>query len=221
MPICEAIKKGDIASFWALTDVQHPYAPWFLKWRVLLQIRNRGEVLVWRSLVRKLYLLTRKEVRGQFPSIELSDLRILARYLEGKATIEMEALDGSKHSSLFFPSIEISETECVDPDFDGAYLHTPPEEPGPSAVEIESLTASLVDQGLLHGFVSHKFQRFLVTGSKGGDALKIGFPPVWRVMTAKDTELGEVPGWVKEGGKITNGGGGRVIRLSGIKGVAE
>ena len=223
MPICNAIKKGDIASFGVLTDVEHPHAPWFLRWRVLLQIRNRGEVLVWRSLVRKAYLLTRKEeVRGMFPSLELRELRILAKYLEHKAMLQLDENDDTKHSSLFVPSIELPDAEYVDPDLEGAYLPTPPEEPGPDNIEIESLTASLVDQALLHGFVSHKFQRFLITGAKGGGALQIGFPTVWRVMKEKDMELGEVPGWVKEEGRIANGGGGgRVIRLSGVKGVAE
>ena len=225
MPICNAIRKGDIASFRILTDVEHPHAPWFLRWRVLLQIRNRCEVLVWRTLVRKLYLLTKKDdVKGMFPSVELNDLAILARYLEHKAAPQFNADGSAKQSSLFVSSAEEAEAdaEYVDLDFDGAHPKTRSEEASeqPRAKEIESLAASLVNQGLLHGFVSHKFQRFLVTGAKGGGASYIGFPPIWKVLANNDGERGEVPGWVKEGSRITNGGG-RVIHLSGVKGIGE
>ena len=223
MPICNAIRTGDIASFRILTDIEHPHAPWFLRWRVLLQIRNRCEVLVWRTLFRKLYLLTQKDdVKGMFPSVELSDLAILARYLEHKAATQLNADGSAKQSSLFVSSVEEADAEYVDPDFDGAHLKSRPREAGeqPRAKEVESLAASLVSQGLLHGFVSHKFQRFLVTGAKGGGASYIGFPPIWNVLADKDAEGGEVPGWVKEGNRITNGGG-RVIHLSGVKGIGE
>ena len=221
MPICNAIKKGDITSFRILTNVEHPHAPWFLKWRVLLQIRNRCEVLVWRSLVRKLYLLTKKDdVKGMFPSVELGDLVILARYLERKAKTQLNPDRGVKQSSLFVSSVEEADDKGVSPD--SAHGRLKPRRPREDreALTVEALTASLVAQGLLHGFVSHKFQRFLVTGAKGGGASYIGFPTVWKVLADKDTEGDEVPGWATEVNRASNGGG-RVIHLSGVKGIGE
>lgn len=92
--------------------------------------------------------------------------------------------------------------DCVDP-------------PGPdlpTMEAVESMIASLVDQDLLHGFVSHGQKRFAITGAKNASPLQVGFPNVWKTISAKMDE--EVPGWVKEGQKK---GGGVVMHLSGAR----
>jgi hypothetical protein len=74
----------------------------------------------------------------------------------------------------------------------------------------------LVQQGLLHGFVSHKLSLFAILGAKQrGGALRAGFPPPWEVIRTRAESSGstEVPGWVREERKGPVGG---VFNLSGI-----
>ena len=86
---------------------------------------------------------------------------------------------------------------------------------------IESIVASLIEQDLLHGFISHSQHRFAITGVKTNNApLQIGFPKVWDVITAKADS--EVPGWVKEEkkGPVAIGGNfgpGMIVNLSGAR----
>lgn len=86
----------------------------------------------------------------------------------------------------------------------------------PDLLEIEAIVANLVQQGLLHGFVSHKQSRFAILGAKiRGGALNAGFPPPFGVIKTraeKDGEV-EVPGWVRQERKAQMGG---VVNLSGI-----
>lgn len=61
--------------------------------------------------------------------------------------------------------------------------------------EVESTMASLIHQDLAHGYLSHKFLRFVITGAKGRSPAEVGFPPIWKVVAARCK--GEVvPGWV-------------------------
>jgi hypothetical protein len=85
----------------------------------------------------------------------------------------------------------------------------------PELKEVEAIVASLVQQGLLHGFVSHNLSRFAILGAKiRGGPLKAGFPDPWEVVKMRAEEGGvEVPGWVREERKGAMGG---VVNLSGI-----
>lgn len=98
----------------------------------------------------------------------------------------------------------------VDPDL--ADCVDPPGPDLPTMEAVESMIASLVDQDLLHGFISHGQKRFAITGAKNASPLQVGFPNVWKTISAKMDE--EVPGWVKEGHKK---GGGTVMHLSGAR----
>ena len=81
-------------------------------------------------------------------------------------------------------------------------------------LEIESICGSLIMQGFLNGFISHKTKRFAITGTRrAGSALKAGFPNVWEVIKSKNEE--EVSGWVKT--MSNEGGGGGVVRLAGAR----
>jgi hypothetical protein len=87
----------------------------------------------------------------------------------------------------------------------------------PDLLEVESVVASLVQQGLLRGFVSHNQGKFAILGSKQrGGPLNAGFPVVWVVLKSRADKEGreaEVPGWVKSETKVRMGG---VVNLSGI-----
>lgn len=61
VPLCSAIRTGDLGAFRHLLTVTdhdtHTHSParWFLRHAVLLQLQDRCEILVWRSLIRQVF----------------------------------------------------------------------------------------------------------------------------------------------------------------------
>jgi len=176
-------------------------AQWYLGKRILLQLSNRCEILVWRSLARKTFLLSGTQGNAsnkRAPTLDLQDMLVLATFLERRALEPDNPATRTPHTnSIFMSPIPITQSEqqgYVDPDLTDAV------EPGgpdlPSIARVESIVASLVEQDLLHGFISHKSLRFAITGSKIAGALSAGFPRVWDVIKSKVDD--EVPGWVRE-----------------------
>ena len=205
-PLCAAIQHGDLASFRRFVDPTAAHASWFLDRRILLQIADRCEVLVWRSLARRTFLLAGSQgdaASRRAPTMMLQDLLNLAIYLEKQA----RGTDGT--------------AEYIDPDLEGV---VEPEGPLLPTMEIvESIAASLIEQGFLHGFISHSSRRFAIIGARNAPSLQVGFPRVWDVVKARgDTE---VPGWVTAqqrggaGGGVMGRGltGGMVVNLSGAR----
>ena len=239
-PICTAIVRGDLASFRQYLDINSDHAEWFLRKRILLQLANRGEILVWRSLARRTFMLSGSigdAANKRAPTMALQDMLILAIYLEKKAlssqthvTQSTSIVNGqSKHTNSIFLLPNTSSPNgaaqgaplpngYIDPDLEDLVDPAPPLLP--TMETVESIVASLVDQDLLHGFISHSSHRFAITGAKNAPPLQVGFPKVWDVIKAKANA--EVPGWVKEekqgpgalGGKF---GPGMVVNLSGAK----
>ncbi|KAK3691905.1 hypothetical protein LTR37_018336 [Vermiconidia calcicola] len=215
LPICFAIRKGDLAAFRQHLDFDSPHADWFLHFRILLQLRNRCEVLVWRSLTRKTWILngTRPTDPGSkvAPTVSIHDLVTAFTYLEKRA------------SSL--------PVNYRDPDFAGIDLQDEDGDGGNfyDATSIESILSSLIDQDLLGGFFSHRQMKFAITGAaKKGSILAAGFPQPWELIKARaEREDGEVPGWKKDSapasGAISGFGGGMragpgmVVNLSGAR----
>lgn len=190
LPICQAIKKGDLATFRTLLDMDHPNAAWLLQKRLLLQLRNRCEVLVWRSLARRTYLLSgfRGDETKRAPSLDLGDILTLALFLEERARSRAGVLSNghtADSNTQYMGHIDPDLENEVEPDYGDTFTMD----------EIESIAASLVHQDFLHGYVSHKYLRFVITGAKTKPALEIGFPDVWGVIQAGADS--EVPGWVK------------------------
>ncbi|KAL9577326.1 MAG: hypothetical protein Q9212_006435 [Teloschistes hypoglaucus] len=237
-PICQAITRGDIASFRAFTDINSPSAAWFLHWRILLQITNRCEVLLWRSLARRTYLLSGNRgdaANKKAATLSLEDVLILAIFLEKRA-LGMEIKEGNKDStsqksmngkqhanSIFiFPSTPADTPPARQSEDEEQYGYVDPDlvdmvdRPGPdlpTMETVESMMASLVDQDLLHGFISHSQKRFAIkSGVKQSPPLRAGFPNAWTTLSAKGRD--EVPGWVKEGQKRL---GGTVMHLSNAR----
>ncbi len=221
-PICQAIRRGDLASFRELLDFKHPNAPWFLHFRILLQIRHRCEVLLWRSLVRKTFLLNGAQgdvSSRRAPTVDLHDVLHLMRFLERRALFAEAGLadDGVNPVPTY-----------VHPEFVGAKGFEPGD-PLPDMGEIESLMSSLINQGFLNGFISHKHLRFAIQGAKKKGALAAGFPNVWQVIYAKVGDDDEVPGWKKAEDKAKDApagtgalgaqkyGPGMVVNLSGAR----
>ena len=240
-PICVAIARGDIASFRHYLDLDSDNSEWFLRKRILLQLSNRCEVLIWRSLARRTFLLAGSQgdaINKRAPTLALQDMLYLAIYLEKKAlkldtdpSKPSNSTNSHPHTNSIFifgsnpPSSSPNPLSSslphgyTDPDLLSFVDPSPPLLP--TMQTIESIVASLIEQDLLHGFISHSSHRFAITGAKNASPLQIGFPRVWDVLNARADR--EVPGWVREekkgtamgvGGKF---GGGMVVNLSGAR----
>lgn len=221
LPLCTAIRKGDLVAFRQHLSIDGPDAAWFLHFRILLQLRNRGEVVAWRSLVRKTWILngTRRPDDPKTkvtPTVDLRDLVNVFTYLEKRSK---------------------STSEYTDPDFVGVDYEEDQDSMMPNITLIESILSSLIDQGFLGGFISHSKMKFAITGVSRheGNVLAAGFPQPWEVMRSKaernkkDNEV-EVPGWKRRDRSSANGlgalsdhmsriqpGPGMVVSLSGAR----
>ena len=206
LPLCWAIQQGNLAAFQEHMDFNSPNAEWFLHFRILLQLRNRCEVLAWRSLVRKTWLFngTRPPPDSRVaPQVGIADLVAAFEWSEKHA--------GSSHDD-----------EHTDPDFHDIDYGDIDDAIDETA--IESKLAALIDQGLINGFIAHTKGKFAITGvkSKGGDVLAAGFPEPWAVLKGKVEKFGEdeVPGWKKQqagAGGAVKPGPGMVFNFTGMK----
>ena len=238
LPICRAIAKGDLATFRNMLDLDNDNGDWLLRRRILLQLRNRCETLVWRSLARRTFVLSGTHGDGiRAPTFDLEDLLSLRIFLEKRALSPNSSLtngntqtNGNTHTNSIFmfqnaatTTTNAGEEEVngyVDPDLEGAIDPSGPDLP--TMETTESAVSSLIEQGLLHGYISHKLLRFAIMGAKTKGALQAGFPSVWEVIKNKAND--EVPGWVQEEKRGAIGGGlgrkvgpGVVVNLSGAR----
>lgn len=221
VPIAKAIRRGDLVAFKRALGPESGNEQWFFRKGVLLALLYRCEILVWRSLARRVFLLT-----YQFPAdpnsrkaatLDLQDLVGAAQYCQ-------KVLEGW-HKPPNITNAHINSLFMKAPDL------LPPATPRklsasqgtvfgsrmPDLIEIEAIVASLVQQGFLHGFVSHGQGKFAILGAKQrGGPLNAGFPAIWEVVKTKAEREGrdtDVPGWVTQERKAHLGG---VVNLSGI-----
>ncbi|KAF2772598.1 hypothetical protein EJ03DRAFT_324606 [Teratosphaeria nubilosa] len=206
LPLCHAIRTGSLSAFHRHLSLSSPHAPWLLHHRLLLPLRNRCEPLVWRSLIRKTWNTI--GVRPD-PGSKTAPHCYLAQLTTAFHLMRQEEQ-------------EEEEDTYTDPDFT-SLTFPPPSAATQSAenlLDISSKLSSLIDQGLISGFIAHRSGRFAIKGAAkhDGDALAAGFPKPYAVLTAKAKAAGEdvVPGWKKEGVGLRLGG---VVRLSGVRGV--
>jgi hypothetical protein len=229
-PVTQAIRKGDLETFRRITslDLTHPSAEFLLHYRVFYQIGNYCEVLVWRSLARKVFLLTgaqgaatmnvdgRKENKAS--SIDLDALLHAFKFLERRAKIKNAAMAAQDQGPgrrnfghIFFDHASTSKSTYIDPDFAGIeglepYNH----EIDP--LEIECICGSLITQGFLNGYIHQKSNKVAVSGVNKLGGVDNGFPRPWEVIKSKNSN--DVLGWKKD---IGSGGSGQVVHLSGAR----
>lgn len=99
------------------------------------------------------------------------------------------------------------------------------DEPSPMMREIESILSSLLSQGLMRGYLTHRNPRFAIPGARLRGALPTGFPNVWQTIYARESEESVVPGWVQMPTPTPTAtaaapaavGGGRVVSLTGAR----
>ena len=227
LQLSKIIKSGDLGAFSSYLDISSPTATFFLKRRILLQLRNRCEILVWRSLIRKCFIHT--GYKGADDSRSMPFLRLST--VHHAAHFSLSRFPNTTQSILSNPSTLQAQTRYIDPDFAGlddacketgfdlgsgdysSDLVNQPTDPAfppptssddlsPTIHEVECVFLSLISQGLLRGFVAnHTNPRFAIPGSKArGGAVPAGFPSVFEVVKARMEEEGgsTVPGWVRE-----------------------
>ena len=195
-PLCTTLRAGDLTTFHNILSLSSPTGAFFLRVRVLLQLQNRLEALLLRSLARRVFLLSgfQGDESRRAPTFDLEDLHAAINFLEARVVGDAAPV------------------AYVDPDLEGA---EEVEDPGTSYEDVEAGIASLVTQGLIKGYVSHKLGKVAITGAKGSkNVALVGFPNVWSVLGRADED---VPGWVTECavGKRGRAGGG--VRLSNVK----
>jgi hypothetical protein len=227
-PISKAIRKGDLVSFKRALGPESGNEKWFFQKGILLPLLYRCEVLVWRSLARRVFLLTYQFPTDpnsrKAPTLDLIDLVAAAQYcqkvLEGweRPVDSMTVMQaGRTHTNAMFmktPDLVLSTDGAKSL---GAHQGTIFGNKMPDLLEIEGIVASLVQQGLLRGFISHNQGKFAILGAKQrGGPLRAGFPDVYEVLKARAEREGrdtDVPGWVQGERKVGMGG---VVNLSGI-----
>lgn len=287
-PLRRLIIRGDYIAFREHLSLSSPSAQWFSRKGTLLAIRNRCEILVWRSFCRRVFIEggfhgdpQANGQRGPPPYLYLQKLAVAVQWLRSKHG----QLHFTGNNNLNTPHDYGSQTilEPADPDYAdledpsrvtdpeadqsilkkyGDYIapdhffdeggHLQQNLPGqlvdgdpdaefegleldpyagiddheadqPSLLmrEIESILSSLLTQGLMRGYLTHRNPRFAIPGARHRGALPTGYPNVWQTISAREEEDSTVPGWVRPP-PTTFGGpamaaGGRVVNLSGAR----
>ncbi|KAM3413948.1 hypothetical protein BST61_g10617 [Cercospora zeina] len=198
-PIMHAMRTGNLALFRQHLDYDSPSADWLLHFRVLLQLRNRCEVHVWRALIIRTWRLSGAKGRPEHAGNTLVDITKLVQAFALAEKI-------SRNSQA---------EEYVDPDLDGADRAENDEEDGTSVstTSVESKLSSLINQGFVLGNVVHAQLKLVMLGMKTGDVVAAGFPPPWSVI--KQRASADVPGWRKL--PQLPSGGGQVINMSSAR----
>ncbi|KAL4916180.1 hypothetical protein BDW62DRAFT_186956 [Aspergillus aurantiobrunneus] len=296
-PLCQLIARGDYIAFREHLIVNSPVTEWFARKGILLPLRNRCEILVWRSLARKVFIhggfhgeSQGQAQRGPPPFLYLTKLEAAVRWLQSQhssstAVSAISAFANNQHAPTSktqygsqivsialdpdFVSLDAPVTNgtvpdpslltkyddylCPDDFFDAtgqrqpnptrALVDGPPDsdysqyelnpyaegtdqktdEPSTLLREIESILASLLTQGLMRGYLTHRNPRFAIPGARLRGALPTGFPNVWQTIYARESEDTDVPGWVQPPSTMPMAapaalaGEGRVVNLSGAR----
>ncbi|GAM89505.1 hypothetical protein ANO11243_075440 [Dothideomycetidae sp. 11243] len=206
-PLCLAIRKGDLVTFRRLLEPGSDSYPFFSRYRIDLQLRNRCEPYVWRSLVRRTFLL--RGDRGQpearkAPTMDLNDLLALWKAQEtGYARVT---------------TMEAETPTYIDDDFE---VDDNMGSNGFSMTDVVSRLSSLIHQDLVNGYLSFKLQKLALQGARQKGAVAGGFPSIWGTISARCAK-DEVPGWkleMRSGRNPLGSMGGQVINLSGARAV--
>lgn len=215
-PLCRFIRQGNMCAFRRYLDPDGEHYAWFSYYRLDLQLRNRCEVFVWRSLIRRTYLLVGEagdpETR-KAPTLNLNYVLGLFRWQE---------------RLYLTPNGASAAQAYVDPDFGGMNdldLFSDEALGLPDMNGVFSKMSALIHQGFLGGYLAYARQRFAIQGARVKGAMSAGFPNIWQTVEKRCDEV--VPGWKIDdkkqiggfGGVAKSGGfgPGQVINLSGAR----
>lgn len=233
--LCQIIKAGDLGALDVFLDYTSPSgtnieARWFMRMKILLQLRNRCEVLCWRSLIFHTFNAvgfipdesstdggngSNTKVPG-VPWIRFGSIHEAAVF----SWLRAHAHPHNRKQSYVDPEFEGMPS---DPDSDSDSSYPSPDdddENTPTLNEVTSILTALISQSLLGGFVQHDaldasksrwaIREQRVAGTARRSWREVGFPRVWDVVRekAQNWEAAEyVPGWVTLGRLIEDGVG--------------
>lgn len=220
LPLCLAIRAGNFVAF-----QQHLAAhdDWLFEKGLLLLLSSRLRPLLWRGLSRRAFLLTyvppTDAASRKAATLDLVDLHTLAVYMQRRLEGWLPSHPAGGHrpphgNALLMRAVSNNITDSAT-----TTLAPPPGGPGAARKlrpnegmiwgnaevtfeDVEMMVATLVQQGLLHGFVAHGQARFAIIGAKAkGSPLLAGWPNVWETIRDRRYEesfdVDGVPGWVK------------------------
>ncbi|KAF4974200.1 hypothetical protein FZEAL_8878 [Fusarium zealandicum] len=217
IPLCQAIRSGNFIQFQQHLAV---HETWLFEKGLLLTLSNRLRPLLWRSLSRKTFILTyvppSDASSRKAATLDLADLQtaavFLQRRLEGWLPSGPSNLGRPQHvNPLLMKALannaQSPEASTLAPPPGGPKSLRPNEgviwgNANVTAEDVEMMVATLVQQGLMHGFIAHGQGRFAIIGAKAkGSPVLAGWPNVWHTIRDRrydDLDPEEVPGWVKE-----------------------
>ncbi|PWW74602.1 hypothetical protein C7212DRAFT_283154 [Tuber magnatum] len=216
LPICHAIRLGDFRGFRRALGDEGPdpgRKQFWIRTELYLILKLRCQILLWRGLVRRAYLLTRPEQTGMRrkgpPTLDMRNILILARFLHGP-----ERVDNPLFLGEGFHCDEDSDTDSDPGDDETSYYGLRLE-----TVDVECAIISLLDQGFIRGYIARQ---------SSGPVLVLGksdaFPPVAELYREERFPEEDIMESDYEGGPFSAhiasavaSGGGNVVRLSGVK----
>ena len=248
MQLMSIIKSGDIGFFHRFLDLPpneapSPHTQFLLKHRILLQLRNRCEVFVWRSLIRATFRnvgyippLEGPEAK-KIPYLYLSSVRQAALFSFSRVPSHYHStIMNFVHPEFIDAQSAISETGfdiesgTYNDDLEGQDVsdpfpplaHQDEDKHYPTIYAVEGTFLSLIHQGFLGGFVAHGTegrQRWAIAGAKQrGGAIPAGFPVVYSAIIDRAgtvEEVDQIPGWVKEEQLMASAGGPGAMSAGG------
>lgn len=219
-PLCQAIRGGGDFVLFQHTLAAHE--DWLLDKGLLIPLTHRLRPALWRSLARRTFLLTytppEDAMSRRAATLDLADLHTAATFCQRKLEgwLPPSQQPGPSHrpqnvSSVYMRALRNS---ALNPDH--TTLVPPPS--GPRRLrpneglvwanaevtfdDVEMMVATLVEQGLMHGFIAHGQGRFAIIGAKAKGPVAAGWPAVWQAIKDRrydvEVNLDEVPGWVRE-----------------------
>ncbi|OJJ50116.1 hypothetical protein ASPZODRAFT_89964 [Penicilliopsis zonata CBS 506.65] len=156
VPVCRLVARGDYIAFRQHLAGDSPATEWLARKGVLLPLRNRCEILVWRSLARKVFIHggfhgdpAPQASRGPPPFLYLHKLEAAVRWLQSQHSaspfkpLSMNAKPGNQPSHSKYGSQIICKP--ADPDFAGLITNASPALPTPPAETAEDPFSKYAD----------------------------------------------------------------------------
>ncbi|RPA92869.1 hypothetical protein L873DRAFT_1817025 [Choiromyces venosus 120613-1] len=213
LPICHAIRLGDFRGFRRALGDEGPDSgrkQFWIRTELYLTLKLRCQILLWRGLVRRTFLLTRPEQiamrkKGP-PTLDMRHILILAKFLHGPERVANPLFLGEG-----FHRDSDSDSSSDFGDDETSYYGLPLE-----MVDVECAIISLLDQGFIKGYIARQ---------SSGPVLVLGksdaFPPVAELYREERFIEEDAMESDNEGGPFSSNmaqaGGGHVVRLSGVK----
>lgn len=218
VPIMAAVRKGDFVAF---QQAIAAHERWLYHKGLLFTLLFRLRPVVWRSFLRRIFLLTYQAPDGQnsriAPTINLSDVFTAACYVQKRlegytpAPAPLQNRGASTAGNPLFMKAVQNNLQVLVPPPGGQSKTLKPSEGlfwgnlPVTMTEVEAVVAALAAQGLINGFLAHSSGKFAILGAKKSGPLEAGWPTVAAAirdrLAAEEAEEGlnidEVPAWVK------------------------